>query len=78
MYGVCGHTFAVSAYNSTLTLFLQLQKDRHSVDLLELLKFETPSGSRTKRTKRNIILSISSTDLTKLKSLLKYNNQPEV
>ena len=97
-YGVCSHTFAVSAYNSSLTLFLQLQKDHHSVHLLELSNFGTPSGSgtkkgyrrmrskntfdkgakKTKSTKRSIILSISSTDLTKLKSLIKCNNQPEV
>ena len=36
-YGVCGHMIAVSAYTSSLTLFLQsLQKDRHKIDLLEL------------------------------------------
>ena len=38
-YGVCGHAVAVSAYTSSLTLFLQLQKCRHSVDLLELSNF---------------------------------------
>ena len=98
MYGVCGHTLAVSAYTSSLTLFLQLQKDGHSVDLLELSNLINPSGSgtkkgyrrvrskntfdkgakKTKSTKRSIISSISSTDLTMLKSLIKCNNQPEV
>ena len=97
-YGVCGDTFAVSAYASSLTLFLQLQKDRHSVDFLELSNFGTPSGSGTKKgyrrmrskntfdkgakktklTKRSIISSISSTDLTILKSLIKCNNQLKV
>ena len=97
-YGVCGHTFAVSAYTSNLTLFLQLQKERHSVDLLELSNFGNPSGSgikkgyrrmrsrntfyegakKSKSTKRIIISSISSTDHTKLKSLIKCNNQPKV
>ena len=97
-YRVCGHTFAVSAYTSILTLFLQLQKDRHSADSLELSNFGNPSGSRTKKgyirmrsknsfdkgakrtkpTKRCIISSVSSTDLTKLKNLIKCNNQPEV
>ena len=34
-YGVSGHTLAVSACTSSLTLFLQsLQKDRHNIDLL--------------------------------------------
>ena len=33
---------------------------------------------RTKSIKRSIILSISSTALTKLKSLIKFKNQPEV
>ena len=95
-YGVCGHTFAVGAYSSSLTLFLQLQKDCQSVDLLELSNFGTPNSSgtkkgfrrmrskntfdkaaeKTKSTKRSIISSISSTDLTKLKSLIKCNIQP--
>ena len=93
-YSVCGHTFAVGAYSSSLTLFLQLQKDRQSVDLLELSNFGTPNSSGTKKgfrrmrskntfdkgaeksTKRRIISSISSTDLTKLKSLIKCNIQP--
>ena len=35
-------------------------------------------AKKTKSTKRSIISSISSTDLTKLKSLIKFNNQPEV
>ena len=49
-YGVCGHTLAVSAYTSSLTLFLQsLQKDRHNIDFLELLNFGNPSGSGTKK-----------------------------
>ena len=48
-YGVCGHTFVVSAYTSSLILFLQLQKDRHSVDLLELSNFGAPSASGTKK-----------------------------
>ena len=97
-YGVYGHTFAVSAYTSSLTLFLQLQKDRHSVDLFELSNFGNLSGSgtkkgyrrmrskntfhkaaeKTKSTKRSIISSFCSTDLSKLKSLIKCNNQPEV
>ena len=39
-YGVCCHTLAVSAYTSSLSLFLQsLQKDHHSLDLLELSNF---------------------------------------
>ena len=47
-YGVCGQTIAVSAYTSSLTLFLQpLQKDRHKIDLLELSNFGNPSGSGT-------------------------------
>ena len=54
-YGVCGHTLAVSAYNSSLTLFLQsLQKDHHSVDLLEFSNFGNPSGSRTKGRLQNV------------------------
>ena len=97
-YGACVHTFPVRAYTSSLTLFLQLQKDRHSVDLLELSNLENPSSSvtrksyrkmrskntfdkgakKTKSAKRSIISSISSTDLTKLKSLIKCNNQLEV
>ena len=83
---------------SSLTLFLQLQKDRHIVDLFELPNFGNLSGSgtkkgyrrirskntfdkgakKTKSTKRSISSSISSTDLTKLKSLIKCNNQLEV
>ena len=48
--GVCGHTLAMSAYTSSLTLILQsLQKDRHSVDLLELSNFGNPSGSGTNK-----------------------------
>ena len=44
-YGVCGHTLAVSSYGSSLTLFLQsLQKDRHSLDLLELSNFRNLNG----------------------------------
>ena len=89
---------AVSVYTSSLTLFLQLQKDRHGVDLFQLSNFGNLSSSgtkkgyrrtrskntfdkgakKTKSTKRSIISSISSTDLTKLKSLIKCNNQPEV
>ena len=96
--GVYGHKFAGSAYTDSSTLFLQLQKDRHSVDLFELSNFGNPSGSgakkgyrrmrskntsdkgakKTKSIKRSIILSKSSTDKTKLKSLLKCNNEPEV
>ena len=88
----------MSAYTTSLTLFLQLQKDRHRVDLLELSNFGNPSDSgtkecykrmrsknifdkrakKTKSTKRSIISSISSTDLIKLESLIKCNNQPEV
>ena len=95
-YGVCGHTFAVSAYTSSLTLFLQLQKNCHSVDSFS--NFGNPTGSgakkgyrrlrskntfdkgekKTKSTKRSITSSISLTDLTKLKSLIKFNNQTEV
>ena len=49
-YGVCGHTLAVSAYTSSLTIFLQsLQKDRHSINLFELSNFGNPSGSGTKK-----------------------------
>ena len=49
-YGVCGHTIAVSAYTSSLTLFLQsLQKDRHKIDLLELSNFGNPSDSGKKK-----------------------------
>ena len=92
-YSVYGHTVAVSACTSSFTLFLQLQKDRHSVDLFELSNFGNLSGSgkkkdyrktrskillikevkKTKSTKRSII---SSTDLAKLKNLIKCNNQP--
>ena len=36
------------------------------------------SAKKTKSTKRNIISSISSTDLIKLESLIECNNQPEV
>ena len=39
-YGVCGHTFSVSAYTGSLTLFLQLQKDHHSVHLLDFHSLE--------------------------------------
>ena len=98
-YGVCGHSLPASAYTSSLTLFLQLlQRDRHSVDLLEHSNFGNLSGSgpkkgykrvrsknisdkaarRTKSTIRSIISGISSTELTKLKSLIKFNNQLEV
>ena len=50
MYGACGHTHAVSAYTSSLIIFLQsLQKDRHNIDLLELSNFGNPSGSGTKK-----------------------------
>ena len=98
-YGVCGHTLAVSAYTSSLTLFLQsLQKDRHNIDLLELSNFGNPSDSGTKKcyekvrsksifdkgvgkiksTNRRIILPISSLELRKLKSLIKFNKQPKV
>ena len=35
-------------------------------------------AKKTKSTKRRIISSISSTDLTKFKNLIKYNNQPKV
>ena len=49
-YDVVGHTLAMSAYTSTLTLFLQsLQKDRHNIDLLELSNFGNPSGSGVKK-----------------------------
>ena len=48
-YGVYGHTFAVSAYTSSLTLFLQLQKNDHSVNLFELSNFGNLSGSGTKK-----------------------------
>ena len=49
-YGVCGHTLEVSACTRSLTLFLQsLQKDHHSVDLLELSNFGNPSGSGPKK-----------------------------
>ena len=45
-----GHTLAVSAYTSSLSLFLQsLQKDHHSVDLLELSNSGNPSGSGPKK-----------------------------
>ena len=37
------------AYTSSLTLFLRLQKDRHSVDLFELSNFGNLSGSGTKK-----------------------------
>ena len=97
--GVCGHTLELSAYTGSLTLFLQsLQKDRHSVDLLELSKFGNPSGSgikkgykrvrskstsdkgakKTKSTKRSINSSVSSTELIKLKSVIKLINQLEI
>ena len=55
-FGVCGHTFAVSTYTSSLTLFLELQKDPHSVDLLELSNFGNPSGSGTKKGYRRMRL----------------------
>ena len=49
-YDVCGHTLAVSAYTSSLTIFLlSLQKDRHNIDLLERSNFGNPSGSGTKK-----------------------------
>ena len=49
-YGVCGHTLNVSAYTSSLTLFLHsVQKDHHNIDLLELSNFGDPSGSGTKK-----------------------------
>ena len=48
--GVCGHTLALSAYTSSLTLFLQsLQKDRHYTDLFELSNCGNLSGSGTKK-----------------------------
>ena len=48
-YGAYGQTLAVSAYTSSLTLFLQLQTDRHSVDLFELSNFGNLSGSGAKK-----------------------------
>ena len=99
MYGVCGHTLAVSAYTSSLTIFLQsLQKDHHNIDLLELSNFGNHSGSgtkkgykrvrsknifdkgvkKTKSANRSIISPISSLELAKCKSLIKFNNQLEV
>ena len=48
-YAACGYTFAVSAYTSSLTLFLQLKKDRYCVDLLELSNFGNPNGAGTKK-----------------------------
>ena len=91
-YGVCGHTFVVSAYTSSLILFLQLQKDRHSVDLLELSNFGTPSGSGTKKgyrrmqSKNAFDKGAKKTKSTKRSivssisstDLIKCNNQPEV
>ena len=97
-YGVCGHTLAVSACTSSLTIFPQsLQKNRHNIDLLELSNFGNPSGSGTKKgykrvrsksifdkgvkkiksANRSIIWPISSLELAKCKSLIKFNNQPE-
>ena len=69
-YGVCGHTIAVSAYTSSLTLFLQsLQKDRHNIDLLELSNFGNPSGSGTEKGyKRMRSKSISGKGAKKTKS----------
>ena len=69
-YGVCGHTIAVSAYTSSLTLFLQLLiKDRHNIDLLELSNFGNPSGSGTKKGyKRVRSKSISDKGAKKTKS----------
>ena len=50
MYSVCGHRLAVSAYTSSLTLFMQsLQKDHHNINLLELSNFVNPSGSGLKK-----------------------------
>ena len=89
----------MSVYTSSLTLFLQsLQKDRHTIDSLELSRIGNPSGSgtkkdykrvgsksfpdkgakKTKSTNRIIISSIFSLELTKLKGLIKFNNQAEV
>ena len=48
--------FAVSAYASSLTLFLQSEKDRHHVDLLELSNFENPSNSGKKKGYRRMRL----------------------
>ena len=91
-YGVCGHTLEESACTSSLTWFLQsLQKDRHSVDFLELPNFGNPSGSGPKvdykrvRSKnisdkrlKALFRQFSSTELTKLERLIKFNNEPEV
>lgn len=50
MYSVCGHRLAVSAYTSSLTLFMQsLQKDHHNIDLVKLSNFENPSDLGTKK-----------------------------
>ena len=55
-YAVCSYMFAVSAYASSLTLFLQSEKDRHHVDLLELSNFENPSNSGKKKGYRRMRL----------------------
>ena len=44
-YHVCGHTLEKSACTSTS----RLQKDRHSVDLLEVSNVGNPSGSGPKK-----------------------------
>ena len=60
----------MSAYASSLTLFLQLlQKDRRNIDLLEFSNFGKPSGSGTEKGyKRVRSKSISDKGAKKTKS----------
>ena len=46
----------MSAYASSLTLFLQLlQKDRRNIDLLEFSNFGNPSGSGTEKGYKRVL-----------------------
>ena len=75
MRTVFGHTLAVSACTSSLSLFLQsLQKDRHSVDLLELsnsgIQVAQDQRKATKECDQKIFLINEQRELSQLNEAL--------
>ena len=54
------------------------QDQRKSIKRVRSKNISDKVVKRTNSTKQSIILSISSTDSTKLNNLIKYNNPPEV
>ena len=54
------------------------QEQRKATEVLRSKNTFDKGAKKTNSTKRSIISTISSTDLTKLKSLIKCSNQPEV